>query len=276
MTNTEQIHRSLIEADDVEEVRDENISVGDVFRSLAQHPAQIITRWNWKSALLGAIFRASFYFTVYQASKESWIVTLTAVIVELVFRFLTSGISGSLVQSFRRATPTWLATMIVSISLPIFSHTVEYVTHYAQENFFSNVFAASENNARQKAFAVSVLISALSAMFNLFIMKHGVLLVGAGQETKSLGNDMKRIPRLIIEFVTVLPLKILQFMRDGKVLPAIAMFAAFGLSVGTILGGLRGKWSWAWKPALGAWTILFAITLIVAIVLRIVGRRVKK
>ncbi|MFX5035055.1 hypothetical protein ABTC21_19410, partial [Acinetobacter baumannii] len=77
-------------------------------------------------------------------------VTLTAVMVEFCFRLLTSGISGALAQSFRKATPIWLATVMVVIMLPTFSHTVEYVSHYAQENWFSSIFAASENNARQK------------------------------------------------------------------------------------------------------------------------------
>ena len=180
---SENIHLSIADADDLEEVRDEKISVFDVFRSLTQHPAQVIIRWNWKAALLGALLRASFYFTVYKASKESWLVTFTAMMVEFSFRFFTSGVSGALVQSFRRATPAWLATSIVTISLPIFSHTIEFFTHYAQEKYFNTVFAAAENNARQKAFAVSVLFSILSAMFNIFIMRHGVLLVGAGSET---------------------------------------------------------------------------------------------
>jgi hypothetical protein len=269
MMSSDAIHRSVTEADDLEEVVDEEIRVADVFRSLLQHPGQIISRWNWKSALLGAILRASFYFTVYKASRENWIVTLTAVLVEFSFRFITSGISGALVQSFRRATPSWLATLIVTISLPTFSHTVEWVTHYAQENFFSNIFAASKNNSRQMAFAISVLISAISAMFNLFIMQHGVLLVGAGRETKSLGEDMKRIPLLIVEFTTFLPHKIIQFISERNLLAAVGIFAAFGLGVGTILGVFRGKWSWAWTTALGAWAILLTATILVAIGLRI-------
>jgi hypothetical protein len=272
MMNSDAIHRSVTEADDLEEVVDEEITVADVFRSLLQHPAQIITRWNWKSALLGAILRASFYFTVYKASRENWIVTLTAVLVELSFRFITSGISGALVQSFRRATPGWLATLIVTVSLPAFSHTVEWATHYAQENFFSDIFAASANNSRQKAFAISVLVSAISAMFNLFIMQHGVLLVGAGKETKSLGEDMKRIPLLIVEFTTFLPHKIIQFISERNLLAALGIFTAFGLGVGTILGVFRGKWSWAWTTALGAWAILLAATILVAIGLQIMKR----
>ena len=275
MTNVNEIHRSIAEADDLEEVMENEISVGDVFRNLGQHPLQIIARWNWKSALLGAILRASFYFTVYKASKESWLVTLTAVLLELAFRFLTSGISGSLVQSFRRATPTWLATTIVTISLPIFSHTVEFVTHYSQETFFSNVFPASENNARQKAFAISVLFSVLSALFNLFVMRHGVLLVGAGEETKSFWSDMKRIPYLVVEFVAYLPVQILKFMNKGKLVPAFGIFSAFGLSVGALLGTFRGEWVWAWKPALGAWAILFFWTIFVAVILRFMQQNAK-
>jgi len=263
MMNSEVIHRSIAEAEDLEAVKVEQISIGDVFRSLAQHPAQILTRWNWKSALVGAILRASFYFTVYKASKENWAVTLTAVLVELSFRFFTSGVSGSIVQSFRRATPIWLATLIVTITLPIFSHTIEFITHYAQENYFNTVFAASENNARQKAFAISVMFSILSALFNLFVMRHGVMLVGAGQETKSLLSDMKRIPLLIVEFVIFLPNEILRAFREGKLLTAFGIFSAFGLAVGTIFGVFRGKWSWAWTTALGAWAILLFFTFFV-------------
>lgn len=70
----------------MEEVWDPTITVSDVFRNLLGHPAQIVLRWNWKSALIGAILRGSFYYTVYQASRQTLVVTLTAVLVELVFR----------------------------------------------------------------------------------------------------------------------------------------------------------------------------------------------
>lgn len=275
MTNSEEIHYSIAEADDLEEIRDESISVSDVFRSLLQHPAQLITRWNWKAGLLGALLRASFYFSVYKAGRENWLVIFSAVIVEFSFRFFTSGISGALVQSFRRASPAWMATAIVTITLPTFSHTVEYVAHYTQETYFSDVLPASENNSRKIAFAVSVLFSVLSAMFNLFVMRHGVLLVGAGKETKSLGNDLKKIPFLIYEFVTFLPSLILRFISEGKVLAAIGVFSSFGLTVGALLGGFRGKWSWAWTTALGAWAILLVFTLLFAIILRLTRHRFK-
>ncbi len=275
MTNSEHIHLSVAEADDLEEIRGGQISVGDVFRSLLSHPAQIITRWNWKSALLGALLRASFYVGVYKASRENWRAAMAAALVEFTFRFVTSGASGAIVQSFRRATPAWLATLIVTLSLPTISHTIEYFTHYAQEYYFSEIVPASTNNSRQIAFAVSVLFSVLSAMFNLFIMRHGVLLVGAGSETKSLWNDIKRFPLLIVEFVSFLPIEIINHVKSRNYLTAGSFFLAFGLVVGTILGVFRGKWSWAWTTALGAWAVLLLFTLFVAAVLHFINRRGK-
>lgn len=273
MISSDHIHRSIAEADDLEEVRDEEISVADVFRSLASHPAQIITRWNWKAALLGAMLRASFYITVYKASKENWRAAAVAAFVEFTFRFLTSGASGALVQSFRRATPAWLATLIVTVSLPTISHSIEFFTHYAQERYFSELVPASTNNSRQIAFAVSVLFSVLSAMFNLFIMRHGVLLVGAGNETKSLWSDIKQFPMLIIEFVSFLPIEIINAVKARNYLTAIGIFLGFGITVGTILGVFRGKWSWAWVTALGAWAVFFVFILFVAVVLRFTNQR---
>lgn len=280
VTGPDDIHHSIADADDIEEVWDERIAVTDVIRNLITHPGQIITRWNWKTALLGAVVRASFYFTVYKASRESWMVTLTAVLVEFTFRFITTGMAGSVVQSFRRASPLWLANVIVSISLPAFSHSVEFITHYAQEHYFSDIFATAGNSlARQRTFAISVLFSVISALFNLFAMKHGVLLVGAGNETRSLFSDIKQIPRMLGEFTAVLPVMISEYLENARVLNALMVFGAFGLAVGTILGTVRGSWRWAWTTAAGAWGFLFvaiAITLFARLMMRRNGRTYTK
>lgn len=258
MIDSDEIHHSIADADDMEEVWDERIHVSDVFRNLLGHPAQLIMRWNWKAALLGAIVRASFYYTVYKASRESWAVTLTAVGVEFFFRFFTTGVSGAVVQSFRKARPAWQANIIVSILLPTFSHTVEFLTHYAQERYFFDIFSASADGvARQRTFAISVLFSVISVLFNLFAMRHGVLLVGAGEETRTLLDDVKRIPRMIGEFTAFLPVLISKYLETGKVLKALTTFVGFGLAVGVILGTARTKWQWAWTTAVGAWTLLF-------------------
>lgn len=269
MIISEEVHHSIADADDLEDVWGGDIHVKDVFRNLARHPAQIILRWNWKSAMLSAVIRASFYFTVYKASKESWLVTMTAVLVEVAFRFLTTGIGGAVIQSFRKASPVWLAHLIVSIMLPAFSHTVEFVSHYVQEKYFYDIFPAAESSARQKAFAISVLFSAVSAMFNLFMMRNGVLLVGAGEETKSFAADLKSIPMMIKDFVSYLPDLIARSLGKGQILKGFGLFFLFGFSVGAILGTARFVFDWGWKGALGAWGFLLFCTIVSAIVRKV-------
>jgi hypothetical protein len=273
MTRSEDIHRSVTQADDIEQVRESEIPISEVLRSLVSHPMQIITRWNWKAALLGAVLRASFYFTVYKAAQENMRAALTAAAVELAFRFFTSGVSGSLVQSFRHATPAWLATVVVTITLPAFSHSVEYVTHYVQEVYFHGVLPGSENNGRQWAFAFSVLFSALSAMFNLFAMRHGVLLVGAGKETKSLWSDFRKMPPLVLEFMTYLPLVMIRFVGEQRFAHAAAVLIGFSISFGSILGLFRGKWSWAWSTSIGAFVVMLVWTLVVALAIKVMSSR---
>ncbi|MGB7202235.1 MAG: hypothetical protein WBD16_08190 [Pyrinomonadaceae bacterium] len=272
MSMSDEIHHSIADADDIEEVWDPVITVADVFRNLTHHPLQLLTRWNWKAVLLAMIVRGSFYFTIYKASSESMLVTLTAVMVELFFRFFTTGIAGALVQSFRKATPVWLANLIVSIMLPAFSHTVEFITHYAQERYFFDVFAASQDGvARRRAFAISVLFSVVSVLFNLYAMRKGALLVGAGEDTQSLKDDFKQMPRLVAEFTIALPVLISRFLESRKVLNAIGVFFMFGFTVGAILGTFRGKWEWAWRSALGAWAILLFALVLAFVVRRALG-----
>jgi hypothetical protein len=269
---SDEIHHSIADAEDMEEVWDKQIFVSDVFRNLLGHPWQLLTRWNWKTALMGALLRASFYYTVYTASRESMLVTMTAVSVELVSRFISTGIAGAVVQSFRRSTPVWQANIIVSILLPAFSHTVEFVTHYGQERFLYDVLAASENSARQRTFAISVLFSVISVLFNLFAMRHGVLLVGAGEETKTLRSDVKRLPRMVGEFTAFLPVLISRYLERGQLLKALLSFTAFGVAVGTILGTFRAKWQWGWRSALGAWAILL-LAVVITFVARLIMKR---
>lgn len=271
LSMSNEIHHSIADADDIEEVWEPVITVADVFNNLLHHPLQLLTRWNWKAVVMAMIVRGSIYFTIYRAS-ENTLVTLTAVGLDIfVVRFLTTGMAGALVQSFRKATPVWLANLIVSIMLPALVHTVEFFTHYLHESYFSDLLAASTDGvARKRAFAISVLFSIISVLFNLYAMRKGALLVGAGEETQSLKADLKQMPRLVVEFVIALPVYISRFIESRKILNALAAFFTFGFTVGSILGMFRGfKWEWAWKSALGAWALL-----LFSVVLAFVYRRV--
>ncbi len=263
------IHHSIADADDMEEVWDESISVGDVFRNLLHHPAQLIRRWHWKSAFLGAAVRSSFYFTVYLASSESWLVTLTAVLVELAFRLITTGLGGAAVQSFRRAKPQWLATLVISVTLPTIAHAIEFSSHYVQEKYYSDILPASANTSREKRFGCSVLFSVISGRFNLYMLRRGVMLVGAGKETQTLGSDLKKIPAMALDFCVYLPDLIARSIADGRFVNALSVFVAFGLAVGTILGLTRGVWNWAYRSAFGAWGLMLLMTILSAIIRRV-------
>jgi len=276
MAPSEQIHHTIDDAYDIEEVWEKEIVVSDVFRNLLHHPAQLITRWNWKSVVLAVIIRGLIYLNIYLISGESWTVTLSAVLVEVPFRILTTGVAGALVQSFRKAKPIWLANIIVSIMLPAFSHTVEFTAHYAHERFFYDVLAATKDGVtRQRTFAISVLFSVVSVLFNLYAMRKGALLVGAGEATQSLRNDFKRMPRLVSEFVIVLPVLISRFIESGKLHYALGVFLSFGIMVGGILGAARGKWFWAWRSALGAWALLLFATVLAVVVRRMLGHNAR-
>ncbi|HTH51188.1 MAG TPA: hypothetical protein VL501_04600 [Pyrinomonadaceae bacterium] len=268
---SDEIHHSIADADDIEEVRDVEIHVGDVFSNVLRHPLQLITRWNWKAVLLAVIVRAAIYLVVYTLSGEGTVTILTAVVFEAITRFLTTGVAGALVQSFRKAQPIWLANLIVSVLLPAFSHTVEFLTHYIQERYYSDMFAASQNSARQKTFPISVLFSVVSVLFNLYAMRNGALLVGAGEETQTLRKDFTQIPALIRDFVGALPNMICRYIERGKIINALFAIVTFGFTVGAILGTTRWKLKWGINSALGAWGVIIFATIVCLIGRRMMG-----
>ena len=49
----------------------------------------------------------------------------------------------------------------------------------------------------------SVILTAFSTLFNFYVMRRGVLIVGAGRH--SLGKDLQKLPRLVVDFVTWIP-----------------------------------------------------------------------
>lgn len=283
MIISEEIHHSIADADDIEEVWDREIPVGGIVGNLFRHPLQLITRWNWKSVLLSTIIRGFIYLFIYLLRHEPLDVALTAFMVEFVFRLLTTGVTGSLTQSFRHAAPPWLASLIVSIMLPAFGQGVELLTHAIQDQNLNG----SGKKSFQFTFPISMLFAIISTLFNLYAMRNGVLLVGAGEETLTLRNDMKRMPWLIAEFSMSLPIRICRGLEVGRFLNPVVLFISFGIAIGAILGGSHGiaiailgesggLWGWTWKTALGAWVFLLVVTILTIIVRRILGHQLKK
>ena len=167
----------------------------DVFKYLIRHPLEsLFYRWNWKAAVLSALLRAPIFFFTYFFKKEGVKVALGAALAQSIFRFVFGGVNGSVIQSFRRVEPAWHAVLTVPLVLATFSHVIEYIVQYFYDQ---NV----GSNGKASAIAVSVIISIISAVFNLFAMRRGALLV-KDESRQSLGRDLIRMPWLIFEFIS--------------------------------------------------------------------------
>ncbi len=180
------------------------MTVGEVLAGLVLHPYENLLRnWNWKSAILSACIRGTIFFaTNISAGFEA---ALSAMVTESAFYIFIAGFHGALIQAFRRSQPVWAATLTVMALLPAINHSLEFALHW---------LAGTENLAT--SIAASVCFSALSAAFNLFAMRRGILIVGEGRQ--SLVDDLRRMPRIVFEFFTVTPrllLTILNMRREN-------------------------------------------------------------
>ena len=162
-------------------------TVAGVLRWMLQHPWEAVgRRWNYKSAVLSAILRASIFFGANRAAGFD--AALAAMITEFCFRICTAGFYGALTQAFRRVEPPIAGTIAAMIALPSIAHSLELTVHWWRG---TPELAAS--------MAASVAFTAISTAFNLFAMRQGAFVVGAGRQ--SLGADLLSLPRLVAQFV---------------------------------------------------------------------------
>ena len=83
--------------------------------------------------------------------------------------------------------------MVAMIAVPAVSHSIELTIHVLRgtPKILTSVIA-------------SVCFTAVSTLFNLYAMRRGALVVGAGSD--SVGGDLKRVPRLIGGFLAAAPM----------------------------------------------------------------------
>ncbi len=175
---------------DNSEIKDKSFptTVGEVFRYIFSHPVEmLVLRWNWKAALFSGLMRGSIYLVTH--IKHGWRAALGAMSVEFVFRVIVSGAFGSLVQAFHRATPLWLATICVMVLIPGIAHTIEFTLH-----------TINGDQSKGSAIIVSIGVSIISMIFNLFAMRRGTLLV-KDENQQSLWKDLKQFPAIVVEFI---------------------------------------------------------------------------
>jgi hypothetical protein len=180
----------------------EQPTVPGVLRELASHPMDfLVRRWNWKAALTSALMRGGIFFSVNLSAGLD--AALGVLLTEFVFRTVTSGFYGSILQAFRRAEPAWAAALTTLVLLPLCNHTLEWLIHWSR---------GTPKLAR--SIVASVTFTVLSTLFNLYIMRKGALVVG--ENSASLWDDMKRMPGLMASFVAAGPLAVYRLVLRSR------------------------------------------------------------
>ena len=158
--------------------------------SLARRPQQILFSWNWKSALLSVILRGPIFLGA--GARQGWKGSLAALFTESVYCAFTAGFYGAIVQLLRNAEPEWLTILFLTTVLPSVFQVLEYGMHWLRGTPHLRL-----------AEIISIVVSAVSALFNFYAMRRGTLLVGG--EGGSFGSDLSRLPRLLLGFLAELP-----------------------------------------------------------------------
>ncbi len=178
-------------------------TVLQVFAAIVRHPVHyLVLRWNWKSGVTSALIRGAIFFT---ANLSAGLGAATgALLTEFAYRTFLSGAYGSVTQALRRAQPPWAAALSAAVVLPICSHSVEFTVHYLRGTPKLAVSIIS-----------SVSFSVLSTLFNAYVMRRGVLVVG-DDDRRTLLSDMSQMPRMIGGFLAVIPLAAWRALRRDR------------------------------------------------------------
>ncbi len=146
---------------------------------------RVFSRWNWKSALFGAMIRGTIFFLVNRNTGRG----VSAMLAEFCFFICVAGFFGAVTQNFRNAKPGWLARLTVIALVIATTHSIEFVLHH----WIVHTPRAVASSIASTCFTM------LSTTFSFFVMRRGAMVVGA--EGDSFANDMKRMPLLVFRFV---------------------------------------------------------------------------
>ncbi len=244
-------------------------TVTEAWRSVWRDPGQFIKYWNYKGAILSGVFRAPVFLITYLVGRESIKIALAAALVQFAFRFLFAGVSGSLIQSFRKVEPAWKALLTILLVVPLVSHIFEFALQAAF------AYLTSTQDHTDEAILRSVTVSIISALFTLFAMRRNVMTVG-DVDSKSLWNDISRLPQLIFDFIVFLPNKISFMLGRRSYVSAALAVAGFGVFAQIMLWALTNRFFWTYGngrevPLLKFWGIDGMILLIIAVAISFVA-----
>jgi hypothetical protein len=227
-------------------------TIGGVTRYLLANPFDaVVFHWNWKAGLLSALMRSLIFLAAYLWRKEALWLAIGAMAAQFVFRMIFGGVNGALIQAYTRVEPAWQAALCVPLVLAFVSHLIEFMVQTAYDHY-------AGTSSKGKAIMASVIVSVISAVFNLFAMRRGALLV-KDKDSQSLWKDIKRFPLITTQFIFFVPWKVWQMIRDKRYAASIisTLFTSAGL--GVVVGILRGKASWGYVTG-GSVLILIVIS----------------
>lgn len=214
-------------------------TISEAWLFLWRNPSQFVRYWNYKGAILSGVMRAPIFLATYLIGKEGLRLALAAATVQFIFRFFFAGVGGALIQSFRRVEPPWKAILSIMLLLPLISHVIEFLLQL----LFGYVTGTQDRT--DEAILRSISFSILSALFTLFAMRRGIMTVGES-ESKSLINDLSRLPVIIFHFCAFIPNEISAMFRRGAHLGGLISIAAFGIFSQVIIWALLNKPSWSY------------------------------
>jgi hypothetical protein len=180
--------------------------VSTVIGAILTSPWQtIVRRWNWKSACVSSVVRASIFFLANVGAGVD--AAAQAFVTEWCYRAVSAGFFGAMTEAFRHAEPRWQATLAVMLLLPATSHGLEFVVHATR---------GTPNLAT--SIAISMAFTAGSTVFHLHAMRQGVLVVGDGR--RPILDDLRRLPHLWGSLLFVPALHLARLVR-GRVRAAL-------------------------------------------------------
>ena len=168
----------------------------NALRDILLHPVRaLVPAWSWKAAGVSALLRAATFFaTNLRAGRFD---AVRAGLVEAVFAVFAAGTMGAVSQKLRLAKPVWATGLVVWFAMP-------FTMLLAQ----AGVHKLAGTPHLGMGLALSFCFAAIASSFSWYAMRHGALLGGAS-ETR-LTDDLRRLPKIILNYVLALPRALLR------------------------------------------------------------------
>ena len=152
---------------------------------------QAMSCWNWKCALLSATIRSLVYNAALAHDRLHSGPAIVAV--EIAYVSATAGLYAGLQQRALAVRSRLLGNLLIVVGVPGLSQLLDWLTHRA-------VGPA----APPRALLAVCIFTLISALFHLHVMRRGVFLTGPAG--RSLADDFRRMPRLILGFLAAVPM----------------------------------------------------------------------